>query len=685
MDSDLQRVFSILISVIILFLFPIYITFEKKDDISYSLALKITYNFVENVRDKGYLSRAMYDKYVNQLAATNNEYDISIEHVRKEYDPIFYVYTDNSLTKVDKELDYLTYKDKYDSSAGTIKENGVTYNNVVLSYKENKIINTEKQIFDVIDRDNDTTFLKLSIADYKNINVNSIKLNPAKYEAKIYTMNTDDEFNVQIKNKNTTIATVFFNSFTIGANRGNNTRVYVNYGGVIRNETWKDIKKSNTESSDIPQSENSSIQGPYIDLNTNPVTSIKDGTTIYFKAHFFNPAILDYNAITKNFKGNVTTTPSTMSGSKEGDYIIKIDNANISPDQILSNAYISVNGAKTTTNIMNSDKFEIYTTRSVTVNVAGQGGSAYLASGGTYGVFAYDSSQSVSAIPSSGYAFKYWSNQYGETSNNQYLTFNVTRDVTWTAHFEAMGPRNLSAVMSNSALVISWDAPQTGTNSYNLSINGTNISGIKNTYYKYNVVNPGIYNISVSATLTDGKVSPSISGSWNVIKTINTTYLYNEYYYSHTITNEFSKSKKGNHTKSVNKYWYKTAADKSADNPYKTYYEYYDGSGTTSGKDSDRETDTYKEDISYSSSKNATSYSNYSETVEWNNTSSDQKYYITKCSSRWSKNGSSTDEVYEYTSSTPVKEYDKSGNYYERSLTCEEHSKSYVTWTAIKQ
>ena len=38
MEDNLMRVFSVLVSVIILFILPLYITFEKMDDISYSLA-----------------------------------------------------------------------------------------------------------------------------------------------------------------------------------------------------------------------------------------------------------------------------------------------------------------------------------------------------------------------------------------------------------------------------------------------------------------------------------------------------------------------------------------------------------------------------------------------------------------------------------------------------------------------
>ena len=49
MDGILQKVVSVLIAVVILFILPVYIAYEKKDDISYALALKITTDFVDNV------------------------------------------------------------------------------------------------------------------------------------------------------------------------------------------------------------------------------------------------------------------------------------------------------------------------------------------------------------------------------------------------------------------------------------------------------------------------------------------------------------------------------------------------------------------------------------------------------------------------------------------------------------
>ncbi|MEG2348784.1 MAG: hypothetical protein RSB67_03970 [Clostridia bacterium] len=88
MEDNLQRIFAILMSVLVFFMLPLYIAFEKKDDISYALALKITSNFVDNVTSKGYITKSMYDSYISDLAITDNVYDIKLEHLSKTYTPV---------------------------------------------------------------------------------------------------------------------------------------------------------------------------------------------------------------------------------------------------------------------------------------------------------------------------------------------------------------------------------------------------------------------------------------------------------------------------------------------------------------------------------------------------------------------------------------------------------------------
>ena len=216
MDDNLQRVFSVLLSVIILFILPLYITFEKIDDISYSLALKITSNFVDNVNAKGYVTEEMYNDFVSRLTVTGMTYDIKMEHVAKKYTPVYYAYNENNvlLNTFDYSI-YSSYINK-DASEGNVEIAGTRYNkdNIKLSYSTSEIKYTEKQILDKINSNDD----------------------------KIYTMNKGDEFGVRIKNDNVTIATVLFNAFTLGIGGiENNTRVYINYGGTVAEEEYRTL------------------------------------------------------------------------------------------------------------------------------------------------------------------------------------------------------------------------------------------------------------------------------------------------------------------------------------------------------------------------------------------------------------------------------------------------------------
>lgn len=126
METSLQKIIAAIVGVMIMFIIPVYIAFEKADDVSYSLAVKLTQNFVDNVRNKGYISPEMYSDFISGLYATNNTYDVNVEHVKKRYDPAIYIYE-----KVEDEsgerkgnilhiLDYDRYENEYDNGAITI-------------------------------------------------------------------------------------------------------------------------------------------------------------------------------------------------------------------------------------------------------------------------------------------------------------------------------------------------------------------------------------------------------------------------------------------------------------------------------------------------------------------------------------------------------------------------------------
>ena len=230
MEDIVQRVFAILMSVFMFFILPLYIAFEKKDDIAYALALKITNSFVDNVNSKGYLTLDMYDKYISELSTTGNVYEVSLEYNAKEYNPVLQVSHDDAGKKViDDTYDYLEKKSDYE--AGTLTNSEITY-------KLSEVKYTTQQILDLLGNSNNY----VSSLDYSSgASVSSLPTVPRIYGLKnegVLLMNEGDQFTVVVRNTNTTVATVLFNTLTFGANAGNDTKVYINYGGTVKNTEW---------------------------------------------------------------------------------------------------------------------------------------------------------------------------------------------------------------------------------------------------------------------------------------------------------------------------------------------------------------------------------------------------------------------------------------------------------------
>lgn len=259
MEDVVQRVFSILLSVIIFFLLPLYIAFEKKDDISYSFALKITTNFVDNVVEKGYLNMNMYNDLVSQLATTGNVYDINMEYVAKQYNPVIQIIgktsSSNGKNVIVSEYDYIEKKaqfEKYDKKPNNIAERDALFGSETelidkdnakaqITYKLSEIRYSTDQILSFISGTNNN-YVPAKLSLYRALNVNDLPTTARTYglaNEGLLIMNAGDQFSITIQNKNTTIATILFNSLTFGANSENNTKVYVNYGGTVKNEEYK--------------------------------------------------------------------------------------------------------------------------------------------------------------------------------------------------------------------------------------------------------------------------------------------------------------------------------------------------------------------------------------------------------------------------------------------------------------
>ena len=232
MEDIVQRVFAILMSVFMFFILPLYIAFEKKDDIAYALALKITNSFVDNVNSKGYLTLDMYDKYISELSTTGNVYDVSLEYNAKEYNPVLQVSEKDAdgNKKIIETYDYLEKKDSF-------VDGKIDGKAAELTYKLSEVKYTTQQILDLLGNSNNY----ISSSDYGAKNIGSLPTVPRIYglsDEGVLLMNEGDQFTVVVRNTNITVATVLFNTLTFGANAGNDTKVYINYGGTVKNTEW---------------------------------------------------------------------------------------------------------------------------------------------------------------------------------------------------------------------------------------------------------------------------------------------------------------------------------------------------------------------------------------------------------------------------------------------------------------
>lgn len=202
MEDNVQTIIMTLVAIIVFFIFPTYVAYEKKDDISYLLALKYTQTFVDSVRSKGYVSKDMYNDYLEELAKTGNTYDVNMEHVRKRAEPVTNYY--KTVGGQDKLVDFRNQESRVRTA-----ESG--YSIVQNTYRMDEEVISGEQVAAVIGAED------------------------------FYQMNVGDEFTVILKNTNTTFATIFYNLVTVSKS-DTNTRIYVNYGGSITNETWTEKK-----------------------------------------------------------------------------------------------------------------------------------------------------------------------------------------------------------------------------------------------------------------------------------------------------------------------------------------------------------------------------------------------------------------------------------------------------------
>jgi hypothetical protein len=84
-QDSLDKILALLICVVMLFVIPTMLSYQRQDAISYNLVQIEVDRLSERVREVGYLDAIMLKDFDSKLAATGNHYDIEFEHMKKSF------------------------------------------------------------------------------------------------------------------------------------------------------------------------------------------------------------------------------------------------------------------------------------------------------------------------------------------------------------------------------------------------------------------------------------------------------------------------------------------------------------------------------------------------------------------------------------------------------------------------
>lgn len=190
MKESLSIFVTMIILVALIVIFPLYNYFERQDDMSYNLVLKATTNFVDDVTNCGYISQDMFSDYVSQIANTGNLYDIELEAHRKVLVPV-------------------------DEAAS--------------AYNEQFAIDYTNDIFDT------------NVIQTTGIMDKAIKDG-------VYKFDVGDRVYIKVKNSSTTMAGAMITAIVPTAME---ETIHIYYGGIIKNNTWKQANVPLLDGTDV--------------------------------------------------------------------------------------------------------------------------------------------------------------------------------------------------------------------------------------------------------------------------------------------------------------------------------------------------------------------------------------------------------------------------------------------------
>jgi len=87
MGDSLITIITIVLAAILLFVFPMMTLADRTDDISQIAAQTATVQFVDGVRKTGKITQDDYSKFISELEATGNTFDVEMKLQRLDENP----------------------------------------------------------------------------------------------------------------------------------------------------------------------------------------------------------------------------------------------------------------------------------------------------------------------------------------------------------------------------------------------------------------------------------------------------------------------------------------------------------------------------------------------------------------------------------------------------------------------
>lgn len=84
-QDSLWKILSILICVVMLFVVPMLLSYQRQDAIIYNMVQIQVDKISEKVRESGYIDHSMLVELNSYLDASGNKYDVELEHLAKAF------------------------------------------------------------------------------------------------------------------------------------------------------------------------------------------------------------------------------------------------------------------------------------------------------------------------------------------------------------------------------------------------------------------------------------------------------------------------------------------------------------------------------------------------------------------------------------------------------------------------